>query len=330
MRSSRSTGRRTNSSAPARMTSMTRSADVLCPVAKMAAPGRARISDPITQAGCSATEVGPVSSTSTMTKSGRRAGASWAACRAFTNSPTMTTEGLAARMRLSAAVESASESTMTVRRLEVMGAPRPSICREIALAKRLPDDLADSRNAGYERELFLLVRAELHEFRGIRTGAREIRLDQLDGHEKEELSFVVLEASATEQHAEDRNVAQDRDLCDRLPNFVVDHPGDREGLPVLEAHVRGSLVLANDRDPEAGRDESLTEIETRHFWPDLQVDGLAVHNHRREQEPDAELFELDADRVSPLSDGVGKLATRQEFGLPAAMGEEIRLRQSSE
>ena len=60
------------------------------------------------------------------------------------------------------------------------------------------------------------------------------------------------------------------------------------------------------------------------------MDGLAVHHHRREQEPDAELFELDADGVGPLSDGVGKLATRQELGLPAAMGEEIRLRQSSE
>src|SRR5499433_1567289 len=205
MRSSRSTGRRINSRAPARMTSMTKSADVLCPVAKMTAPGRARVNDPITQAGCSAGEAGPVSSTSTMTRSGRRAGASWAACRVVTNSPTTTTEGLAARMRLSAAVESASESTMTVRRLEVMGVPGPSFCWEVALAERLPDDLADSRNAGYERELFLLVRAELHELRGIRTGTREIRLDQLDGHEKEQLCFVVLEASATKQHSEDRN-----------------------------------------------------------------------------------------------------------------------------
>src|SRR5215510_1795937 len=212
MRSSRSTGRRMNSSAPSRMTSMTKSADVLCPVAKMTAPGRARVSDPITQAGCSAGEAGPVSSTSTMTRSGRRAGASWAACRAFTNSPTTTTEGLVARMRLSAAAESLSESTITVRRLEVMGAPRSSLCREIALAKRLPDDLADSRNAGYERELFLLVRAELHELCGINTGTREIRLDQLDGHDKEKLRFVVLEASATKQHSEDRNVAHDRDL----------------------------------------------------------------------------------------------------------------------
>src|SRR5438093_156559 len=193
MRSSRSTGRRMNSRAPARMTSITKSADVLCPVAKMAAPGRARVKDPITQAGCSATEAGPASSTSTMTRSGRRAGASWAACRAFTNSPTRTTDGLAARMRLSAATESASESTMTVRRLAVMEVLRASICREVALAKRLPDDLSDSRNARYERELFLFVRAELHEFRGIRTSTRYIRLDQLDGHEKEKFRFVVLE-----------------------------------------------------------------------------------------------------------------------------------------
>src|SRR5262245_57248057 len=265
MRSSRSTGRRMNSRAPARMTSMTKSADVLCPVAKMAAPGRARVNAPITQAGCSATEVGPASSTSTMTRSGRRAGASWAACRALTYSPTRTTDGLAERMRLSAATESASESMMTVRKFEVMDVLCVSLCREVALAKRLPHDLSDSRNARYERELFLLVGAKLHEFRGIRSSTRGIRLDQLDGHEKEKLRFVVLEASATKQHAEDRNVAQDRDLGDRLPNFVVDHSGDREGLSVLEAHVGGSLVLANDWDPEAGRNEPLTEIETRHF-----------------------------------------------------------------
>src|SRR5689334_17412361 len=287
-RSSGWTGRRRNSTAPARNTSMTKSAERLGPVAKTAASGKACVRVSIILTGEPSGPPMRSSGRSAMTRSGRRDGPSCMACRTLLNSPTTVAAEVLASRPLMGELES---PTMMVRRVGVMRGVG-SLGRHAALAEGLSHDVAHPRNAGHEGEILLLFGSEIHEAARIGPGAGRVGLDQLDGHEEEELGLVVLEPGAAEQRAQDRDVAEDRNLRHRLTDLVVDEAGDGERLPILQIDGGSGLVLPDDRNVEPSGLETLAEVQARHFGPDAEVDGLSVHHDGQEDQPDSELLEF--------------------------------------
>src|SRR5215831_3378754 len=328
-RSVRSTGRERNSNAPARMTLMTVSGDTPLPMARIAASGTASANFRTVAPDASSSRPDV---TSISTRSGRRLGVSSRACRTSPNSPTTTAPGMPPRILRRAVRDSASESTTTIRST-LDGVTLGSLFRgNVALPERALHDLAHGGNARDEGELLLLLLPQLEERSGLGCERRadRIGLHELDGDKEQQLGLVVLEARAAEQRAQDRNVPEDGDLRDLLPHLVVDQAGDGEGLSVLEADVGRRLILAQHGDRESCGDETLAEVEARDFGPDLEVDGVPVDDHRSEQDPDAELLELDGDPVVLLRDRVRELTAGEKLGLAAAVGDQVRLRQRAE
>src|SRR5580693_4647476 len=70
---------------------------------------------------------------------------------------------------------------------------------------------------------------------------RRHRLGQVRRHHHRELGLVPLVAHRAEQHAQNRNVAQERDLADRRLNLVGEEAGDGEALTVGQPD--GGLAL---------------------------------------------------------------------------------------
>src|SRR5690606_12998232 len=60
---------------------------------------------------------------------------------------------------------------------------------------------------------------------------RRVRGDDVRGHEDHQLGAVAAEPVGAEQAAEDRDVAEDRELVHRLGGLVVEQAGDDDGLP---------------------------------------------------------------------------------------------------
>src|SRR6266852_9295347 len=255
-RSSAWTGRRRNSTAPPRMTSMTKSAETLGPVAKTAASGKARARASTILAGGPSAPPARSSGRSTMTRSGRLEGPSWIACESRLNSPTTSVAELLASKPFSGEPESA---TMMVRNVGVM---RWLICRHAALAEGPRHDLTYARDTWYQGEVLLLLGPEVHEASRVGSGAGRVGLDQLDGHEEQELGLVVLEPGAAEQRAQDRDVAEQRDLRHGLANFIVDEAGDGERLPVLQVDGGRDLVLPVIRKNEVATTVNLKDGES--------------------------------------------------------------------
>src|SRR5215470_1666674 len=189
------TGRRRNSTAPARMISMTKSAARLSPVAKRAASGKARASASTIRAGGPSGPVARSSGRSTTMRSGRREPPSWVAWATRLNSPTSCVDELSASRPRTG---EAGEPTKMVRSGWVMSGAG-SFRRHAALAERHGYDLAHPRNAGHQGEVLLLLGSQIHEPARIRPGSWRVGLDQLGGHEEDELGFVVLEAGAAEE-----------------------------------------------------------------------------------------------------------------------------------
>src|SRR6185503_8209489 len=312
-RSSRWTGRRRNSTAPARIAWMTKSAETLEPVAKTVASGNARARASTTFAGGPSGPFVSSPASSTMTRSGFRAGPSCTAWESPLNSPTTSAADMAASAPFRSEADSASPPTMMVRSVEVIRGRR-SPGREVALAEGPGHDVTHARDAGDEREVLLLVVPEVHESPRVHPRARGVGLHELGGDQEQELGLVVLEARAAEEGAEDRNVAQDRDLGHRLSHLVVDEPGDGEGFTVLQIDRGGGLVLPDDRDAEPGRDQALAEVQAGNLRADPDVDVLPVLDHRQEDEPHPELLELDRDGVVVLGDREGELSAGEELG----------------
>src|SRR6185503_7685498 len=273
VRSARSTGWGRNSKAPARITLMTISAETSLPMARMAASGSASENFRMASTDASPSRPATAAGTSMSTRSGRRFGVSRSACRTSANSPTTTAPGMPPRLLRREDRDSASESTTTMRRTFAMSSWGSLWDREGALAERTVHDFTDARDSRQKGEFGLFLGPELEHPGGLRSRGRAHRLGlhELDGHEEQELGLVVLEARAAEESAQDGNVPQKRDFGHRLTHFVVDEPGDREGLPVLEADIGRGLVLPDHRDAEAGGDEALAEIEARHLGPELEV-----------------------------------------------------------
>src|SRR6266540_3182870 len=118
---------------------------------------------------------------------------------------------------------------------------------EAALSEGPVDHLTDTLDPRQQRELLLFALPQLQEFRGVGDpgGADGSRLDELHRHEEDQLGLVVLESRAPEERAEDRDIAEHRDLRHLLPHIVVDEARDGEGLAVLQVDRGERLVLAN-------------------------------------------------------------------------------------
>src|SRR5215470_3196824 len=203
-RSAAWTGRRRNSTAPARMISMTKSAARLRPVAKTAASGKARARISTIRAGGPSGPAARSSGRSTTTRSGRRDPPSWAAWATRLNSPTSCVDELSASRPRTG---EPGEPTKMVRRGWVMSGAG-SFRRHAALAEGHRYYLAHARNAGHQGEVLLLLGPQIHEPARIRPGPGRVGLDELSGHEEDELGLVVLEAGTAEEGSQDRDVAE--------------------------------------------------------------------------------------------------------------------------
>src|SRR5262245_4403059 len=200
------------------MISMTKSAETLTPLANTAASGNALTSVSTILAGGPSGPVDRSSGRSTTMRSGRRAPPSWTACGTRRNSPTSNVVGLSPSSRRTG--ESVLP-TKIVRSASVIWAPR-SLGGPVALAERLGHALAHARDARYQGEVLLFLGPQIHQTTSVGPGPRGVGLDELDGHHEQELGLVVLEAGAAEERAQDRDVAQHRDLRDGLPDIVVE------------------------------------------------------------------------------------------------------------
>src|SRR5690348_15879339 len=206
------------------MMSITKSADGLSPVAKTAASGKARVRVSMIFTGGPSGPAARSSGRSTTRRSGRRTPPSWRASATRRNSPTSTVVGVSPSSRRTG---ESTPPTKIVRSATFICDAR-SLSGHVALPERLPHDLADAGDSRHQGEVLLLVGQELHEATGVGAVSGSIGLDQLGGHHEQELGLVVLEAGASEQGAQDRDVAEHGNLGDGLSDLVVDQARDGE------------------------------------------------------------------------------------------------------
>ena len=147
-----------------------------------------------------------------------------------------------------------------------------------------------------------------------------------------ELGLILVRGLALEQQAEDRDVADARDLLQRGVHRVVDQAGDGERLAVLQIDLGLGATRAERGDPESLEQDAVGEVERADLGSHLQVHAIAV-NHRREVQPHAEFLVGDRDRqvgARSLRDRHRELAAGEEARFLAALGDQVRLGEALE
>src|SRR5579864_4989863 len=192
----------------------------------------------------------------------------------------------------------------------------------------------EGRRGGLERPL-LFQRGQVRFLEARddwRHALRIVRQDHRRDHDHE-LGPILLRGLALEEQPENRDVANARDLRERLVHLVADQPGDREGLVVLQLQLGFGAARRERRNLEAIQQDGVAEVERADFRPDLEVHAVAVDD-RREVQADAEFLEHHSDGDGAagawLRDGDWDLATGEEAGLFPALGYQVRLGETLE
>ena len=120
-------------------------------------------------------------------------------------------------------------------------------------------------------------------------GQRRTRRDGIHDfrrHEDNEFSILPFARNGLKQLAEDRNIADKRDLRQALCLTVVEQPSNSKTLPLAQLYL-GLDPAHRDRGYVEARDlNRISEVESTDLGRDLKADGSARHDGGDEVETD--------------------------------------------
>ena len=130
-----------------------------------------------------------------------------------------------------------------------------------------------------------------------------------------------------EQVAEHRHLAEPRHALARRRAARLQQAGDDEALtvPELQRRIGAPHLEAGDGDVVDGDGGRIVDLA--HLRLDVEVNETVGSNRRREVEADAELLELDGNRIVVAGHRYRKLATGEEAGRLAGQCHKIGLGQ---
>ena len=97
------------------------------------------------------------------------------------------------------------------------------------------------------------------------------RMNDMRRDHHHQLILALVQSVALEQLAENRNIADTRNLLKLLGHAVVHQPGDRETLSVGKTHFRLDAIRRQRRNHKALQCQRVGEIQRADFGLDLQV-----------------------------------------------------------
>ena len=119
------------------------------------------------------------------------------------------------------------------------------------------------------------------------------------------LLLCLLRIAHPEQLADERDRAEDRHALLAAGELVRDQPAEHDDAAVLDQHVGGDRALVGDEVDRAGR----VRRDVRGFLLDLEDDGVAFADLRRDLEDVADFLALDRlERIHAAAPGCPVLA----------------------
>jgi len=112
------------------------------------------------------------------------------------------------------------------------------------------------------------------------------------GAEHHEFGIALLEALTLEKSAQDRNVAQARNLVPNVGDTIIDQTGDHEALSIAQLELSLGLARAQSWDSEARNSQRVGKIESADLGRDVQMDVAVRLNHGGEFKANAKFTKL--------------------------------------
>ena len=133
-------------------------------------------------------------------------------------------------------------------------------------------------------------------------------------HQDEHFVLRILICLTAEEHAEERQVAEDRHLAVAGDDLMLNQAADDERLAVFQLDRRVDAISVAAGDGGALNRRAVGGVEVADFRLDFQVDTAVAQDDGQEVQARAELLELDADLAETGRDRNGLLAAGQEAG----------------
>src|SRR5579859_2680106 len=157
------------------------------------------------------------------------------------------------------------------------------------------------------------------------------RLDELRGHQDQQVALSTLERARPEERADDRKIGEQRDFLRLRDVLALQEAAEHERFTRTHCHHRLGAPHAQGRDLEAADFDRVGEIERADFRRDLQKQAPVVLILRPNRQDHAEVLVLDGHGAVRAGDGHRYLAAEKERrGSPrqndeAGTGEQPRL-----
>ena len=158
------------------------------------------------------------------------------------------------------------------------------------------------------------------------------RVQDVRCYQDQQLGPLLPLAPALEERPQDRDVAEDGDLVDRLFDAAVEQAADGQRLAVGQLDLRVHPPSPEARNQESGNGQAVGEVQRRHLWRHAQPDVAGIGDGRNEVQPNPELLPHDRDRVAvaALDSRKRELTAGQKRRFLAFARDEVRFRQASE
>lgn len=106
-----------------------------------------------------------------------------------------------------------------------------------------------------------------------------------------QLGIAFLGVLALEEITQNRYVTQTRHFIPDVSDAIVNQTGDYKTLSISQFKFGFRFARTQSRDGEAGNGKRICEVESADFGSHREMNIAVGHNHRREVELNAELFE---------------------------------------
>src|SRR6266568_1064556 len=151
------------------------------------------------------------------------------------------------------------------------------------------------------------------------------RMDEVRRHHHQQLRLALLVPRGAEEHAENGQRAEERDLVDLRPDLLREQPRDGEALAVAEPDGGLALSRGEPGDLHAADHHRERRVDVAHLGGEAHVDGRPRDHGGRELEDDPELLPLDLGGPERGGERDGELAACEELRLLAGEGDQGRL-----
>ena len=105
-------------------------------------------------------------------------------------------------------------------------------------------------------------------------------IDNIRGHDNDEFSHVMLELAGTEQSAQNRHVAQERELVDIIIAVILYESGDGEALAAAKFNRGGGFAGLKCGDVKAGSTYGSRLRQRAYFRRHGKVDAIFGQHYR--------------------------------------------------